>query len=219
MASTGTLKHAGGFCAQYAIGLLEREAVMPGGYRCVRGKDALFPHPRVFGFARLGEASSRECPPDERNSKQRSVAFVHMVDGGLESKRKKDTGTADAENGLLLEAIVIVAAIEAVGQLPVFYAIFRQVGIEQIDRNDVPGDTFDGVAERTYVYRATFNLDDDPGCLFSGVFLDRPGLLGFGLFPFRAEDLAEVSATVSKRDSDEREKYATGVWASLVACG
>ncbi len=62
------------------------------------------------------------------------MPFVHVIDGGAEAQRLERAQAADAEHDLLVNALVIVAAVELIGDLAMLRrGVLRDVAIEQIE--------------------------------------------------------------------------------------
>src|SRR5579862_9719115 len=71
------------------------------------------------------------------------MAFVHVIDLGLAGEGVEERDSAEAEDGLLAEAVVGVAAVEVIGELAVPGVVAIDVGVEEEDGDDVAGDTDD----------------------------------------------------------------------------
>ena len=69
------------------------------------------------------------------------MALVHVeAINPLVAERTQHAHSADAQYDLLTEAVAGVAAIKNRGQLPIPFTVFREVRIEQIDRDAVTAD-------------------------------------------------------------------------------
>ena len=64
---------------------------------------------------------------------------------------------AHAQHDLLLQPIVGVASVEMVGQPAVPAAVAVQVGVEQVDGNNVSGAAFQVVAPGAHIHGAIFH--------------------------------------------------------------
>src|SRR5690606_36219299 len=60
------------------------------------------------------------------------VAFVHVVDVGMDAHRFQGADTADAQDDLLLDARLHVAAVELAGDRAIDGVVLGQIGVEQI---------------------------------------------------------------------------------------
>ena len=58
-----------------------------------------------------------------------------MANRRLDSEHGQGAETADSENHLLLEAHLFAAAVELVGDVLIAGIVFRDVGVEQVERN------------------------------------------------------------------------------------
>ena len=63
---------------------------------------------------------------------QGGVALVGVVDVGLDAEPIEHVDAADAEQVLLLHAVLPVAAVELMGNLSVPFAVHLEVGVEQV---------------------------------------------------------------------------------------
>ncbi len=68
------------------------------------------------------------------------MALVHVEDGRIAAQGAEDGEAGEAEDGLLTETVVGVAAVEVVGELTVPGVVAFDVGVEQEDGDDVAGD-------------------------------------------------------------------------------
>src|SRR5579863_3626572 len=75
-----------------------------------RGMLGFFEAETVIRHQHSNSLDSQEC----------GVAFVHVIDGGTEAQRLERAQAADAQHDLLLDALVIVAAVELIGDLAMF---------------------------------------------------------------------------------------------------
>src|SRR5258708_11958832 len=130
------------------------------------------------------------------------MTLVHMEDLGLAAEGVEESDSAEAEDGLLTEAVVGVAAIEVVGEAAVPGVIAFDVGVKQEDGDDVTGYTEDieapGADEN---FPALHGEGDDLLGAGEGG-LGGPGDVGLGLLADGVEVLTEVAAAVRERDSN-----------------
>ena len=138
------------------------------------------------------------------------MALVHVVDGRLIAECGEHAGAAHAEDGFLAEAVVAIAAVEAVGEIAVFGVIYVQVSVEQVDADLAAGYALDGVTEGADGDGTAFDLDGDPGLLGFRVERDVPGLGFFGLLAVGGEVLAEVAFPMGEGNGDQREAHVGG---------
>ena len=61
------------------------------------------------------------------------MAFVHVVELGLDTQHLEGADAADAKHDLLPEAHIQVTAIQLVGDVLVFTAIGVDVGVQQVE--------------------------------------------------------------------------------------
>ena len=64
---------------------------------------------------------------------ERRVAFVEVPDGRVEPERAQRPHAADAEDDLLLDARLAVAAVEARRELAIPRRVLLEIGVEQIE--------------------------------------------------------------------------------------
>ena len=62
------------------------------------------------------------------------MAFIHVIDGGIESQGFEGAQSADAEYDFLTDAFEIVAAVELIGDFALFLgSVLRDVAVEQVE--------------------------------------------------------------------------------------
>ena len=98
-------------CAEHGIHLVCAELVVPGGDGGVGGEDAELGDGVDVFFGGLVERCGTEALLQQADAEQRGVALVHVVDLGLDAERAQHGDAAEAEHGLLTEAVVGVAAV------------------------------------------------------------------------------------------------------------
>ena len=188
--------------AEDGVHLVEAELVVAGGHRRVGGEDALVGDLGDILFGRLGERRAVEVLLQQADAEQRGVALVHVVDLGLDAERLQQRDAAEAEHGLLAEAVVGVAAVEVVGEAAVVGVVAFEVGVEQEDGDDVAGDAHDIEAPGADGDVAPLHGDRDDLLRAGQQGLRRPGHVGLGLLADGVEVLAEVSAAMHQGDGD-----------------
>ena len=73
---------------------------------------------------------------DRAASKERRVAFVHVIHSGLDSEHVQNAHATDAQNDLLPDTRVDVAAVQRVRDIAVLrQRVVRNIGVEQVERN------------------------------------------------------------------------------------
>ena len=164
------------------------EDLVPGGHRCVRGEDRR--------AADVLERRRRLHPVGDElahslDLQKCRVALVEMEDRRLDPECGERSHAADAEQQLLTDPVLAVAAVERVRE---------PLDLEQIerDRPDVlaPDSRFDRSAADVDLDRD--GLADEP----RGFRIDR--LVVLGLAARWVDALAEVAAAVEEPDADER---------------
>jgi hypothetical protein len=135
------------------------------------------------------------------------VTLVDVPDGRREPERAHGANAADAEHGLLAEAVITVAAVENVGDSPIFRRVLLDVGVEQQHRHAADGRAPDAqrdVATREragHAELAARAVERDRERRRAR--LDR-GVLG-ELLAVAVDPLVEVPLPVEQSDRDERQ--------------
>ena len=156
--ATASLEQRDALIAQHAAHHVEREFVMPGGHRCVRGEDAPLAHRLEVCVFELEMLASTQLFLQQLKGEERRVPFVQMVDhAGVVSERLEQTRTPHAEHDLLTQAIVLISAVERIGERTVPLAVLRQIRVEQKDRHLVIAHALYGVLPRGDLHRASFD--------------------------------------------------------------
>ena len=128
------------------------------------------------------------------------MALVHVEDGRLEAERAQRADAADAEDELLPEPVLAVAAVEPVGDRARLGRVPLDVGVEQVEARpaDVgaPDAGGNGLARELDLDLDRLGLDRQPRRVVRRVAL----LLAARL----VELLAEVALAVEQADADER---------------
>jgi len=210
MAAAEALDGRRGLGPEDARGLLHGEAVVAGRNRGVGGEDALLPHRLVVALLRLGERPAAQLLLEQGHGQQRGVPLVQVVDVDLVAQRLQHAQAADAEHDLLGEAVVGVSAIEMVGEHAVGRIVDLEVGVEQVDGDDVPGDALHVVAPGAQMHRPAFDRDRDARALLGQALLRLPALRLLGLVAVPVQRLAEVALAVHQRDRSERQRGVGG---------
>ena len=174
-----------------------REAVDAGRHGRVRREHAAAAHGLDGGVERQagGDELADPLQPEEPG-----VALVGVEHVGLEAEGPQGADAADAEHDLLAQSVVLVAAVEAVGDGDAVGRVAVDVGVEQVQRDaadvgppDVDRDVVAGEVDGDLDARV-----DEP---------ERVGReVGDALLlpALGVEALAEVALGVEQADADER---------------
>ena len=114
------------------------EAVDPGGDGCVRREDRRRSDDRLRRIE--VESSGVDELADPLDTEEAGMALVHVEDGGLCAFRDADVFTqcpdsADSQQDLLLDAVILIAAVEPIGDAAQLVVVGRDVGIEEQQRD------------------------------------------------------------------------------------
>ena len=189
--------------AEVARHEITREAVDAGGHRRVRREDGACAHDlqRMLGIDSVLDEAAHALHREEAG-----VALVHVEHGGLDATGRERLDTADAEQDLLAQPVLAVAAVQAVGD----GALGRRIGVhvrvqqEQLDPPDVdapePG-VQHGTGERhgdecLRAVRAEHGRHGQE----RRVEFDELLLLGAS----SRQQLAEIAVAVEEADADDR---------------
>ena len=196
------LDGGGAIVAEDLVHLVEAELVVAGGNRGVGGEDALLADGFDVGFGGVLERLAGEVVFEQADGEEGGVALVHVVDLGFTAEGVEQSDAAEAEDGLLTEAVVGVAAVEVVGEAAVPGVVAFDVGVEQEDGDDVAGDADDVEAPGADEDLAALHGEGDDLVGAGKRGLGRPGNVGLGLLADVGELLAEVAAAMDERDGD-----------------
>ena len=133
----------GAVVAEDLVHLVDAELVVAGGDWGVSGEDALLTDGLDVGFGRVLEGFAGEVIFEQADGEEGGVALVHVIDLGFTGECVEQCDAAEAEDGLLTEAVVGVAAVEVVGEAAVPGIVAFDVGVEQEDGDDVASDADD----------------------------------------------------------------------------
>ena len=182
----------GGEVADVADDELLVEDLVARRHGCVGREDGGAPDglERVVG---LGAACNERAQP--LDLEEGRVPLVQVEDAGLDPERRQRADAADAEQQLLSDPVLAVAAVERVGE---------PVHLEQVERDDA-GDRGDVLAPDRGLDRLAGEIDGHGDVLADepdGLRIDR--LVVLGLAARLVDPLAEVAAGVEEADADER---------------
>ena len=108
------------------------EQVDTGGHRGMRRENVVGAD-GFYGFVK-GQAVFRHLEPDAFDAEEGRMALVHMEHRRGQTQRREYAHAANAEDNLLADAGVGVAAVELIGNVPVLRRrVLRDVGVEQIE--------------------------------------------------------------------------------------
>ena len=206
---------------------VDREAVDARGHRRVRGEHGARPHGRQRLVER--EARARAQLADALQAQVARVALVGVEDLGLRvpgdrAVRADGAHAADADEDLLADALVLVAAVEPVGDAAQVGVVLLDVGVEHQQRH--PPDRGLPDARLEHLPGGHRDLDEHllargPGRSVSGARfwpdeqLQRQPLrvehrVGLQLPAVERQRLPEVPRPVQQPDADERQAEVRG---------
>ena len=105
------------------------ESIMSRRDRSVRGENGCFgclSHCIVKGEAVVRHSFSHDFERDES-----AMAFVEMINSGVDPKRPQRLDSANANNQFLSDASTFIAAVESTGQLAIFWTIAFDIAVQQ----------------------------------------------------------------------------------------
>jgi hypothetical protein len=133
---------------------------VPRGHGSVRGEHAPVSHRLEVRIFQLEVLPTVELPLQQLEREEGGVAFVQVVDDAcVIAQRLEQARTAHAQHDLLAQAIVLVAAVEGIGERAVPVAVFWQVRVEQEDRHFVSTHSLHHVLPRGHVHQSAFDGD------------------------------------------------------------
>ena len=185
------------------------EMIVPGRYRRVRGEHGIGRHRLQRGMER---ETALHLAPYPFQHQEGGMAFVDVIGGGLDPQLLQRAHAADAEHDLLLNACVLVAAVELVRDIAVFDAVDGQVGVEQAQA-DMADMRFPDLDLQHAA--GQFDLDVDfAAFLAHGRMYRQIVELGIGvvgnLVAVVVDALEEVTLAVEQPDGDERQAHVGG---------
>ena len=188
--------------AENLVHLVDAELVVAGGDGSVSGEDALLTDGFDIGFGSVFEGNAGEVIFEKADGQQGRVALIHVIDLGSTGKRFEKSYAAEAEHGLLTEAVVGVAAVEVIGEATVPGVIAFDDGVEEEDGDDVAGDTYDVEAPGANEDLTALQGEGDDSVGARKGRIGGPGNVGFSLLAYVGEFLTEIPAAMDERDRD-----------------
>ena len=196
--------------AEMALQQRAAELVESGGDGGV-GREAVASHNALAGGAEVAAVLLDEVAQPLKGE-EGGMAFVHVADGGGHAKLDQGAIAADAEDRLLSDSHLLVAAIERVGDVLVGGLVFQDVAVQQDQRHpadlgppDLAGDAavgeVDGDMHRLIVF-AAHQGERHVVEVVVGIALLLPAV--------RREHLAEISSGIEQSDSTERNAEVAG---------
>ena len=181
----------------------ERKRVVAGGHRRVRREDGRPPNALERRFERR---AFFDPIADALQDHEGRVPLVQMPGGRLDAQRLERAHAADAEDDLLLDPRLAIAAVEPRRELAVPWRVLFEIGVEEkelhaSEPHEPHRHEHRAVAERYGDHAGTAVGGDR---LLDRRVLPVQSLVHFLLPPFRRHHLVEVALRVHEADADER---------------
>ena len=144
---------------------------------------------------------------------QAGVALVHVEDGGLDAAGGERLDAADAEQDLLAQAVLAVAAVEAVGDRALGRRVGLHVGVEQQQLDPADVDAPEPGVQRTARAAPRRRAPARPPAASTGVIGSSAGSSSTNsssCAPLGGQQLAEVAVAVEEADADDRHAEVAG---------
>jgi hypothetical protein len=134
------------------------------------------------------------------------MPFVHVESSGaVVAEGAEHPHPADSQDDFLAEAISGVSSVQKVGELAVGIGVLGEVGIEEVDGQDVAADTLDLILPRTKQDVASLEIHGHPRAHLLQEILDHPLDRLLALPPVAVEALIEVALAVKETHRDHRQ--------------
>ena len=192
----------------------ERKRVVSGRHRRVRRE-----HRRLANLLeRVVEARALlDQIADALQDDEAGVPFVEVKDAGIDAERLERAHAADAEDDLLLDAGLAIAAVEARRQLAIPRRVLLEAGVEQVERDAAEphpphGDQHRAIAER---HRGDARLAVGRQRRFDRRVRPVEALVALFLPAFGGDVLMEVALRVHEADADQRHAEVAGLLAVI----
>ena len=144
-----------------------------------------------------------QLPLHQTDRQQRRVTLVHVVDVYFTVEGVENAHTADPQHGLLTQPVICVSTIEVVRKNSIPGVVLRQVRVQQVDRDRVPGDPLEIVAPGTDHYWPAFNRHLNYGIFKHQEIIEQPRLVFRALNSLDIKVLVEISLAMQQRDGGE----------------
>ena len=175
-------------------------------HRRVGCKDAFFSHCLYVGEDNGLPAMLLSFLIQQLDRKQTGVPFVHMESLDLVvAQGAEHLHPADTQNHFLAKPVALIAAVKIVGQSSVRFGIFRQVGIQKINRHIKLTRTLNFISPRSKLHGSTFYVDCSSLRHFYQEVFDDPVHRLLNLPPTGIEALVKVASTMQERHPDHRD--------------
>ena len=208
------LAHVAPAAREVLFDLVERERVVTGRHRCVGGEHRRAAH-RGHGLVERGAALDVFADALQRD--ERRVAFVQVPHRGRDAQRAQRAHAADAEDHLLLDAHLAIAAVEARRELAIPRRVLREIGVEQEQAHAPEPNPPDRGQHRAIAERHRGH---------AGAAFGREGGLDWRLHPRQPlvafllpavvrHPLVEVALRIHEADADERHAEIAGLLAMV----
>ena len=114
---------------QVMLHAIEREGIVARGHRRMRREDRRPPH----GGQRVVEAHAfGDVLVDALQDDECGVPFVEVPHGRCDAERAQRANAADAEDDLLLQPRLAIAAVQARREIAILRRVFLEAGVEQV---------------------------------------------------------------------------------------
>ncbi len=200
VAAAHALQQVGDFRTENSVGLLHRKAVMSGGHRGVGGKYTTAADRLRIPLVNRPVQVAAQLEFHQTDGQKRGVTFIHVVNGHVVIQGFEHAHATDSQNGFLAQAIVRIPTVEVIGELSIARVVLRQICVEEVDGDGVPGDSFEVVSPGADHHRPVLDRHLDQGVFERQKFFERPGLIFSALDSLGIEMLLEISFAMQQGD-------------------
>ena len=170
---------------------------MAGRHRSMGGEYAFFAHRLNIGSIAHYSPGAPRLFIQQFQGKQTRMAFVHVISLDVfMSQGTEHPHAAHAEHHFLHQPIMLIAAIEKMGQRPIRWAVVREIGIEKVNRDAETAGADHLVLPRPQHHRSTFDRHAGSLRQLSQKIIHRPIDRLFDLSAIVVKPLIEVAFTV-----------------------